>query len=229
MGIISGLLDSFKAPYEVKKKIIACIKSKNAHDAAIVCRENGIDEDTGRRIIGIIESRGSLCSEAVRLSALACNEKMKTAADELIRIGEFFESSEYRDRVVLDFDTVSHTQYYNGILFCGYIEGVAAAALVGGRYDNLLKKMGKDDLQAMGFAINFYELDRFLKEKSDNSVNAVVLYDDDTDPSYLTLTVEKLCEKGLRTICERCLPGGRAYDIVVDVKGKTGGEVLCNA
>jgi len=218
MGILSGLMESIDADYTVKNKILECIKRKSAHDAARVCRDSGISEEAQRRIEGIIGIGGKLCDAADSLKELSCNETMSEAAAELARIGEFFAASKYNSRVMLDFDTVSDMKYYNGIMFCGYIEGVASSVLVGGRYDNLLKKMDKENLQAMGFAVNFYELDRFLRDNDESKADAVVLYGKDTDPVAVAAKVDELCDKGLKVICEKELPVGIKYDSVIDLR-----------
>lgn len=223
MGIVSGLLDSLQADYAVRKKLIQCIQRKNAHDAARICDESGIPAEEKERILGVLAIGGPVRQEAEKLRALARPGEMQRAAEELYTLGVYLEKSEFAGRVVLDFDTVSHTQYYNGLLFCGYIEGVASAALVGGRYDRLLERMGKGRLQAMGFAIDFYVLDRFLKEKNDRAVNAVVLYGAETDPALVARTAESLIAQGLRTVCERELPPALRYDTVVDLREKTDG------
>ena len=229
MGIISGLMESFEADYTVKEKILDCIKRKSPHDAARVCEENGIDEETQKRIKGIIAAGGKLGGAAKALKEISCNDEMLGAAEELAMVAEFFENSEYKERVVLDFDTISDTQYYNGIMFCGYIEGVAASALVGGRYDNLLKKMGKENLQAMGFAINFYELDRFLKENGGNSVDTVILYDDKSAAFEVMKAVENRRNSGLKVIAEKALPENVKYETVIDLRGNKGEGAKDNA
>jgi ATP phosphoribosyltransferase regulatory subunit len=33
--------------------------------------------------------------------------------------------------------------YYNGVVFKGFISGIPASVLSGGQYDNLMEKMGK--------------------------------------------------------------------------------------
>jgi ATP phosphoribosyltransferase regulatory subunit len=114
-------------------------------------------------------------------------------------------------------------------MFCGYIEGVAASALVGGRYDNLLKKMGKENLQAMGFAINFYELDRFLKENGGNSVDTVILYDDKSAAFEVMKAVENRRNSGLKVIAEKALPENVKYETVIDLRGNKGEGAKDNA
>ena len=52
----------------------------------------------------------------------------------------------------------SHEDYYNGVVFSGYIKGLPFRVLSGGRYDALLKRFGRQS-GALGFAIYLDELD----------------------------------------------------------------------
>ena len=45
-----------------------------------------------------------------------------------------------------------HLDYYTGIIFSGYVSGIGTSVLSGGRYDQLLKKLGRD-LPAVGFGV----------------------------------------------------------------------------
>ena len=53
-------------------------------------------------------------------------------------------------------------KYYNGIAFRGFISGLPAAVLLGGQYDNLMTKMGKDS-RGVGFAVYLDGLDRLTE------------------------------------------------------------------
>ncbi len=57
------------------------------------------------------------------------------------------------ERVSLDLGIVNRTGYYTGIVFKGYIQGLGATALQGGRYDTLLADYGQDE-PAVGFSLN---------------------------------------------------------------------------
>ncbi|MBR5746471.1 MAG: ATP phosphoribosyltransferase regulatory subunit [Clostridia bacterium] len=54
--------------------------------------------------------------------------------------------------VSLDFSVVGDTNYYNGMVFKGYVNGIPLALISGGRYDNLMARMGRDS-RAAGFAV----------------------------------------------------------------------------
>ena len=70
----------------------------------------------------------------------------------------------HKDKIKIDYSVVGNLNYYNGIIFRGFIEGVPESILSGGQYDALMKLMGKKDLKAIGFAVY---LDLIRSEKND--------------------------------------------------------------
>ena len=68
----------------------------------------------------------------------------------------------YPDLINIDFSAVSNLNYYNGIIFRGFIEGVPDSILSGGQYDNLLHSMGYKYSQAMGFAVYLDSLEAVI-------------------------------------------------------------------
>lgn len=56
-------------------------------------------------------------------------------------------------KISLDLGIVSHTDYYTGIVFKGYLTGVGQSVLRGGRYDKLVGEFGKPH-PAVGFGVN---------------------------------------------------------------------------
>ncbi len=79
-------------------------------------------------------------------------ERLSKEVDKLIAISDFLAQCGYKDVVTFDLGKVPHLNYYTGIIFEGYIQGVGKAVLSGGRYDALLQKFGRD-LQACGFGV----------------------------------------------------------------------------
>ena len=52
--------------------------------------------------------------------------------------------------------------YYNGIIFRGFISGVPDGVLSGGQYDKLMKKMGRRS-GAIGFAVYLDKLQQLRR------------------------------------------------------------------
>ena len=65
---------------------------------------------------------------------------------------------------------VPRVNYYSGIIFKGYFNGIGSTVLRGGRYNNLLEDFGKKAC-AIGFSvdvnllINYYDYDRKVIKK----------------------------------------------------------------
>ena len=58
------------------------------------------------------------------------------------------------DELRIDFSAVNNLNYYNGIVFRGFIEGIPESILSGGEYDNLIHMMNHDSsTKALGFAV----------------------------------------------------------------------------
>ncbi len=67
----------------------------------------------------------------------------------------------YEGKISVDLGIVSHTAYYTGIVFKGYLSEIGQAVLKGGRYDGLIGEFGKE-CTAVGFGINVGAVARHL-------------------------------------------------------------------
>ena len=111
------------------------------------------------------------------------------------------------------------TGYYNGVLFRGYVNGVASAVLSGGRYDTLLHRMGREG-GAIGFAVYMDELQRFLFRRPETDVDTLLVYSPWDDPAQVAATARRETEQG-RTV--RVQPAGETdvtYRRRIDAAGK---------
>ena len=110
--------------------------------------------------------------------------------------------------------------YYDGLILRGYIRGVSGAVLSGGRYDPLLRRMGKPGLSGLGFAIYFDELARYLSEPAREEVDVLLLYDEDADPAAVAREAQACADGGERVWAAPSEPAGLAYGRVVRVRGE---------
>lgn len=84
---------------------------------------------------------------------LAFNEDIKENLEYLEELYYQLEVLGYGDNVTFDLGMVPRLNYYTGIIFRGYGEGVGNTLLRGGRYDNLIKS-NKAYVPAIGFSID---------------------------------------------------------------------------
>ena len=71
----------------------------------------------------------------------------------------------YEGKISLDLGIVSHTDYYTGIVFKGYLTGVGESVLKGGRYDKLIGEFGKS-YPAVGFGVTCDLVAHYLRKNN---------------------------------------------------------------
>lgn len=71
----------------------------------------------------------------------------------LRRLYEELSAAEYGEYVRFDLGLVHQLDYYTGMVFRGYVEGVGAPVISGGRYDGLMEQFGRK-AEATGFAVD---------------------------------------------------------------------------
>jgi ATP phosphoribosyltransferase regulatory subunit len=145
--------------------------------------------------------------------------------DELQSLYDVFRQEGAASALRLDFSITSDSKYYNGLMFRGYVRSVPRAVLSGGRYDHLLRRMGKPELQAIGFAIYFDEVERYLKLPVHSGYDAVVLYEEGADLGALHHAVEQLVQSGKRVCAAKSVPENADGAKVYKLDGNTLTEV----
>ena len=103
------------------------------------------------------------------------NDELKDSIDYLEKLASTLDELGYGDLISFDLGMVQRLNYYTGITFRGYVEGVGAIALSGGRYDNLIALFG-EDRPAVGFSINLDSLLDIMKNKNINIKESYKLY-----------------------------------------------------
>ncbi len=217
MGFLVGLFDSIDAPAEAKKGFLRCIESKNAHELSRLIGQYGVGAEDGERLLALTRLYGDMETSLKEARALAVNEAMHAAVSELQSLYDVFRQEGAANALRLDFSITSDSKYYNGLMFRGYVRSVPRAVLSGGRYDHLLRRMGKPELQAIGFAIYFDEVERYLKLPVHSGYDAVVLYEEGADLSALHHAVEQLVQSGKRVCAAKSVPenadGAKVYKL----------------
>ena len=71
-----------------------------------------------------------------------------------------------------DFSVINSFDYYTGVVFKGYAEGITAASASGGRYDSVLEHFGLADVAACGFMLSLERLQEILGEQGESGVVA---------------------------------------------------------
>ncbi len=199
MGLVTGLLESTGLNYAQKAELLKLISEKNSHEISRLCAEFNVYPALTEKIIGLADIFGTFDAAIDKVRALVVSEATAAAVKELEDVYGMLEATGTAKYVVLDFSILNDMDYYNGIIFQGFIDTIANGVLFGGRYDNLVCRLGKKS-QAIGFAIYLDELERYFSTEKGFDVDTIILYDDESDTVELTKAVAALTEKG-ESVC----------------------------
>jgi ATP phosphoribosyltransferase regulatory subunit len=162
-----------------------------------VAREAKLSEGDAAALLALPSLYGPFPATLERARTLCRNQTMSTALDELAQVYAAVEAVGDAQRLRLDFSLLGATDYYNGILFRGYLEGLPRPVLLGGRYDGILRKLGKAG-GGVGFAIQLSELSRLPVSRRETDVDLLLRYGPETDPALVMKAVAEAAAKGLR-------------------------------
>ena len=125
----------------------------------------------------------------------------------------------YSQNIMLDFSIISDLDYYNGVVFRGYIPSVKHQyVLSGGRYDKLANKF-KEGIGALGFAIYVSDLAR-KNNAGDTDVDIVLLYCENDSPDDVEKCAWELRSQGLSVLTDTKIPSDITYKCVKKVGNK---------
>ncbi len=218
MGLIRGFLDELNLRPRHEEMFLSLLRKKNRHGITTLLDSIGIDEELRETAITLASTYGSPESVLKTLESVCLNSTMDRAVEELSVICGILEDQDL-DGVHLDFSLVNDMNYYNGVMFRGYIEGIPSGVLSGGQYDELLEKMDKrtsSDSGAVGFAINMDLINDFEDVQDEYDVDVLLLYGQaaasgDFDPADLAEKVNDLISRGYSVQAQKTFPERLKY------------------
>ena len=143
---------------------------------------------------------------------MALNDEMLQDIEELQEYCSALKSLGYSKNIQLDLSMVNDIDYYNGIVFRGYIRGLPGCVLSGGQYDKAMKLFGKD-AGAVGFAVYLDELNKGQQIPSKYDVDAVLLYDENESLTSVLKAAGMLQKEGLSVRTETAVPDCLRYKV----------------
>ena len=218
MGILSAMLDEITADTNIRREIARCISEKNTHDLARVCAEAGVSETDTAALCDFVSIYGDMDTVLTRLAPLARRyEAVSVAISELTALRDHLKNTPYADRVRFDFSIMNDMSYYNGVVFCGYLDGICECVLSGGQYNKLMKRMGRRS-GAIGFALYLDLLEGLPHTAPACDVDVLVLYDETVSVSAVTARVEALRNQGKTVSAQRSIPEKLRYAALCDLR-----------
>lgn len=217
LGILFAVLSDIHAGEKFDKQVMRALAEKNAPALALLCEQEEIPQKEEEKLRILLSAYGKMDEVLEKIAPVCKAGKAKVAFDELKLLCSLLSQTEFADKYRLDFSVVNDMNYYDDIVFKGFIDGIADGVLSGGRYDKLMRRMGRKS-GAIGFAVNLDALEGFNACESTQDIDVLVLYDDKTPAQKIAAAVKAQVQAGKSVRAQKRKDGVR-YESVVDVTG----------
>ena len=197
LGIIADVLAPLGLSEEEKTNALTCLRQKN-RDAMAQLLEAYAPQEAAP-LLTLTTLAGPVAAVLPQLAPLLSTEAGKAACQELQSLAALLEAAGLSERVRLDFSVVNDMNYYNGIVFRGYVEGIPTGILSGGQYDQLMARMGKE-ARGVCFAVCLDQLERLDQTPADLDADTVLLYEPGQDLGPLFAAAQALRDQGERVL-----------------------------
>ena len=201
LGMLSGALELTGGDRELHRRVLHAIGEKNADAIRAMAAADEITAAAADTLIALLSCDGMLTAVLPTLPVLCVNDTMREALRELCALADALAcDKDILSHLRLDFSVVNNMKYYSGIVFQGFVEGIPASVLSGGRYDHLMRRMGQN-AGAIGFAV-YPELLQRLRDDAhtDYDADVLLLYGTEDDPAAVCRAVRTLTEAGERVL-----------------------------
>jgi ATP phosphoribosyltransferase regulatory subunit len=223
-GFFNALIEKMDISEDVAEEIRLSIDSKNYSSLnTILDKLPESPEVTAIRKLPRLFGGEEVIEKALAL----CNGTK--AENSLLYLKDLYcslEKSGFGDKITIDLGIVQNTNYYSGLVFTGFVNGIGDAVLSGGRYDKLMSNFDFST-GAAGFAINIDHLVEInLKGKRRETYpapEAIVFANDDYEIEGILKTKE-LVNQGKNVVFSTF----STYEETKSYADKTGiKEIIC--
>jgi ATP phosphoribosyltransferase regulatory subunit len=155
-AFIRGILDSMKLDVGSRKDVLDAVSRRDASGLEGLVGKFASKGSDARVLLDLPEFFGGK-KILDRALGKVNNPSSRLAVKELMQVEDMLELYGLADRVIFDLSDFRDFDYYTGVLFEGFVEGLGYPVCGGGRYDSLLGRYGMDAL-GTGIAIDVDQL-----------------------------------------------------------------------
>ncbi|MGM0370330.1 MAG: ATP phosphoribosyltransferase regulatory subunit [Bacillota bacterium] len=157
VGYFTGIMKEAKLAEELQVEIRHALSERNFVKLKELIANTELSSKQQEAIVAAMDLRGG-AEEIVKAKELVNNEESLEALVNLEEVYQNLELMGVADYVCIDLSIVRSFDYYTGVVFEGYTKDLGYTICGGGRYDNLVKKLGYP-ATATGFAVG---IDRMI-------------------------------------------------------------------
>ena len=221
LAILFALYDYIGLSYETRTRMTSLISDKNTHEMKRLCEDMSVSEESTALLEELISYNGTPDEILPRLRAMAERIGAQAEFSEFESVVSSLDE-ELQSKLRIDFSVVSDINYYNGIVFKGFIDKIPDSVLSGGRYDSLMQSMSRKS-KAIGFAVYIDMLERFNIKEREFDYAAVLLYSENDSISTVKNAAQRLINEYGCVFTAKKLPEKATYGKLFELQN---GEVI---
>ncbi len=218
LGILWKALGKATKKTAFAKEATRFLAEKNKHELAALCDGYSVSDEMKEIVLSFVDMYGEVDDVLMRLSPICEKIGAGKQYSELQSLCSLLSSSENFGNIRIDFSVVNNMNYYTGIVFRGFLEGIPDGVLSGGEYTAFMNRMGKAT-GAVGFAVYLDMLDELDAGKKDAyDVDVLVIYGENSDTGALIALKNKLIAEGKRVSLQKAIPEKLRYKEIIKVE-----------
>ena len=221
LAILFALYDYIGLSYETRTRMTSLISDKNTHEMKRLCEDMSVSAECTVLLEELISYNGTPDEILPRLKAMAERIGAQAEFSEFESVVSSLDE-ELQSKLRIDFSVVSDINYYNGIVFKGFIDKIPDSVLSGGRYDSLMQSMSRKS-KAIGFAVYIDMLERFNIKEREFDYAAVLLYSENDSISTVKNAAQRLINEYGCVFTAKKLPEKATYGKLFELQN---GEVI---
>lgn len=221
LAILFALYDYIGLSYETRTRMTSLISDKNTHEMKRLCEDMSVSAESTALLEELISYNGTPDEILPRLKAMAERIGAQAEFSEFESVVSSLDE-ELQSKLRIDFSVVSDINYYNGIVFKGFIDKIPDSVLSGGRYDSLMQSMSRKS-KAIGFAVYIDMLERFNIKEREFDYAAVLLYSENDSISTVKNAAQRLINEYGCVFTAKKLPEKATYGKLFELQN---GEVI---
>lgn len=192
MGLVAPFLASCPAGDAAALAVADCLAHKNPDGIVKARDEFGLPDAWVRRALALAGYCGAPEDVLPAIAGTFPEPMYQDAIRELEGVATALASRDLKGRIQLDFSVINSASYYSGIVMRGYLPSIPTRILSGGRYDPLMRRLGRQD-GAIGFAVY---LDKLHAAPTGRGTAQVMTFSANEQPGDVLARAEALAQAG---------------------------------
>ena len=213
LDVLNAIFDKANLNEGARKQILNYFSQKNVKGVESVCDEQNVIDNDKQLLSSLVCIYGKPEKIKKALLSFSLDENTKNAIDKMFSVIDCLTELNVADKINVDFSVVNDLNYYNGLVFKGFISGIPTSILSGGQYDKLMQKM-KRSARAIGFAIYLDELSKLDGKKQEFDVDVAIEYGQ-ADKKEALKKAKLLVEQGNSVLCEKKISSSVRYKQII--------------